>query len=123
MIKTVPIQIQLKKRITIKLGRNILFLFPEEIQWIESRRAKTLFHTSGGSYLVRKGISRLEQELDPKQFVRISRSTILNIDQVRELRSWFKGDRQAVLHDGTTLLWSRLYVDRLQAFLPEETNA
>jgi two-component system LytT family response regulator len=113
----------LNKRITIKLGRNFLFLFPEEIQWIESKRAKTLFHTSGGTYLVRKGISKLEQELDPKKFVRISRSIILNVDQIRELRSWFKGDRQAVLHDGTTLLWSRLYVHRLDPFLAHETTS
>lgn len=119
MIKRIADQLRSRNRIAIKTGRSILFLSPDEIRWIEANRTKTLFHTISGDYVVHEGISRLEEELDPEQFVRISRSIIVNIDQIRELQPWFRGDSRIVLHDGTILMWSRLYVSRLREILSE----
>ena len=117
MIKRIADQLRRPNRIAIKTGRSILFLSPEEIHWIEASKTKTLFHTTGGPYLVHEGISRLQEDLDPEKFVRISRSTIVNIDQIRELQPWFRGDSRVILHDGTILMWSRLYVSRLREIL------
>ncbi len=117
MIKRIADQLRRPNRIAIKTGRSILFLSPEEIHWIEASKTKTLFHTKGGRYLVHEGISKLQEDLDPEKFVRISRSTIVNIDQIRELQPWFRGDSRVILHDGTILMWSRLYVSRLREIL------
>jgi two-component system LytT family response regulator len=117
VIKRIADQLRSRDRIAIKTGRSILFLSPEEIRWIEASKTKTLFHTTSGHYLVHEGISRLQEDLDPDKFVRISRSIIVNIDQIRELQPWFRGDSRVILHDGTILMWSRLYVSRLREIL------
>jgi two-component system, LytTR family, response regulator len=119
VVKRIVDQLRSPNRIALKTGRSILFLSPEEICWIEANRTKTLFHTSSGEYVVHEGISRLEDELNPEQFVRISRSIIVNIDHIRELQPWFRGDRRVILHDGTILIWSRLYVTRLSEILDQ----
>ncbi|MCI0417454.1 LytTR family transcriptional regulator [bacterium] len=123
MIKRIADQLRSQNRVAIKTGRSILFLSPGEIRWIEANKTKTLFHTTGGNYLVHEGISRLEEELDPEQFVRISRSIIVNIDQIRELQPWLRGDSRVVLHDGTILMWSRLYVSRLREILNQSFSS
>jgi two-component system LytT family response regulator len=119
VIKRIADQLRSRNRIAIKTGRSILFLAPEEIHWIEASKTKTVFHTTGGKHLVHEAISRLQEELDPEKFVRINRSTIVNIDQIRELQPWFRGDSRVVLHDGTILMWSRLYVSRLRELLTQ----
>jgi two-component system LytT family response regulator len=117
VIKRIADQLRSRNRIAIKTGRSILFLSPEEIQWIEASKTKTLFHTTSGQHLVHEAISKLEEQLDPERFVRISRSTIINVEQIRELQPWFRGDSRVILHDGTILMWSRLYVSRLREIL------
>jgi two-component system LytT family response regulator len=117
MIKRLADQLRSKNRVAIKTGRSILFLSPDEIHWIEASKTKTLFHTSSGDYLVHEGISKLEEELDSEQFIRINRSIIVNIEQIRELQPWFRGDSRIILHDGTVLMWSRLFAGRLREVL------
>ena len=62
-------------------------------------------------------MSRLEAQLDSRQFVRIHRSTIVNVDRIQELRSSFNGEHVVLLRDGTRLTLSRGYRDGLQARL------
>jgi two-component system LytT family response regulator len=59
----------------------------------------------------------LQQRLDPTRFARIHRSTIVNLDRVREMQPWFSGEYVVILHDGTRLKLSRWYRDRLEARL------
>jgi two-component system LytT family response regulator len=56
---------------------------------------------------LREAIGSLEAQLDPKKFLRIHRSTIVNIDRVRELQPWFHQDYRVILRDGTELILSR----------------
>jgi two-component system LytT family response regulator len=58
-------------------------------------------------------MSELEERLDPAQFVRIHRSTIVNVDRVTEIQPEYHGEFQVVLQDGTRLRLSRRYRDRL----------
>jgi two-component system LytT family response regulator len=62
-------------------------------------------------------MSNLEGQLDPSRFLRIHRSTIVNVEKVRELQPFFHGEYVMVLHNGTTLKASRGYRDRLKAYL------
>jgi two-component system LytT family response regulator len=70
-------------------------------------------HVGTQSYLVRMTLGSLEQHLDSTQFVRIHRSTIVNLDRVTEIQPWSAGDYVAVLHDQRTLKVSRHYRDAL----------
>ncbi len=94
-------------RLVIKAGGRVFFLKCEEIDWIEAEGKYVRLHVGKESYLLREAISGLEAQLDPKRFLRIHRSTIVNIDRVRELEPWFHGEYRVILRDGTQLMLSR----------------
>lgn len=104
-------------RILVKSSGEIFFLKPDEIDWIEAEGDYMKFHVGGKSHLMRETMARLEERLDPRRFVRIHRSTIVNIDRVRKLSPSFVGEYAVVLQDGTKLKLSRGYQDRLQSQL------
>lgn len=104
-------------RILIKDGGEIVFLKADEIDWIEAEGDYMKYHTAGKSYLQRETMSRLEARLPAGKFVRIHRSTIVNLDRVRKLSPTFIGDYAVVLHDGMKLKLSRGYYDRLAELL------
>lgn len=104
-------------RIQVKSGGEIIFLRPDEIDWIEAEGDYMKFHTGGKSLLMRETMARLEARLDGRRFVRIHRSVIVNIDRIRKLAPSFAGDHTVVLRDGTTLRLSRSYHDRLSDLL------
>lgn len=104
-------------RILVKAAGEIFFLKPSEIDWIEAEGDYMKFHVGGKSHLMRETMARLEERLDPKRFVRIHRSTIVNLDRVRKLSPSFVGEYAVVLQDGTKLKLSRGYQDRLQTHL------
>lgn len=104
-------------RILIKSSGEVLFLKPEEIDWIEAEGDYMKFHVGGKSHLMRETMARLEARLDPARFIRIHRSTIVNLERVRKLTPSFVGEYAVVLADGTKLKLSRGYQDRLQSQL------
>jgi len=104
-------------RILIKSSGEIYFLKVEEVDWIEAEGDYMKFHAGGRTHLLRETMARLESRLDPRRFVRIHRSTIVNIDRVRKMSPAFAGEYAVVLHDGTKLRLSRGYQDRLQEVL------
>lgn len=106
-------------RILLKSSGEILFLKPDEIDWIEAEGDYMKFHVGGKTHLMRETMARLEERLDGKRFVRIHRSTIVNIDRVRKLSPSFAGDYAVILADGTKLKLSRGYQERLQTLMRE----
>jgi two-component system LytT family response regulator len=94
-------------RMVIKSGGRAFFLKTDEIDWVEAEGKYVRLHVGKESYLVREAISGLEAQLDPKKFLRIHRSTIVNIDRVRELQPWFHNEYRVILRDGTELMLSR----------------
>src|SRR3712207_2244038 len=98
----------------VKVGGRVLFLRTAEVRWIEAEGNYVRLHAGGESYLLRETMSALEQKLDPGRFLRVHRSTIVNLDEVRELRPWFAGDYIVALKDGTELRLSRGYRARLE---------
>ncbi len=100
-------------RLAIKDHDRFLLLQANEVNWIESAANYVEVHSGGRSFLVRMPISDLESRLNPLHFARISRSTIVNIGQVREIKPLWHGDFEVALKDGAALRMSRRYRDRL----------
>jgi two-component system LytT family response regulator len=106
-------------RILVKSSGEIFFLKAEEIDWIEAEGDYMKFHVNGRTHLMRETMARLEARLDPKRFIRIHRSTIVNIDRLRKLSPSFAGEYAVILHDGTKLKLSRGYHERIATLLKQ----
>lgn len=100
-------------RFAVKHHDHFILLKVEQVDWIHSAANYAELHSGGRSFLIRMRMSDLEERLDPQQFVRIHRSTIVNVDRVVEIRPEFHGECQVVLQDGTKLRLSRRYRERL----------
>jgi two-component system LytT family response regulator len=105
------------ERLVVKASGRVFFLLTSEIDWIEAEGNYVNVHTAQKSHLLRESISGLEAQLDPKEFIRIHRSTIVNLRRIKELQPWSHGEYHVILHDGTELMLSRNYRDNLQNVL------
>lgn len=101
------------ERILVRRDGVATLLHTSRITWIEAAGNYSRLHTADGSYLVRGTLGALEARLDPARFARIHRSHIINLDQIRSLHPWSHGDQLVRLLDGTELMLSRRYRDRL----------
>jgi len=106
-------------RILLKSSGEIFFLKADEIDWIEAEGDYMKFHVAGRAHLMRETMARLEARLDPKRFIRIHRSTIVNIDRLRKLSPSFAGEYAVILNDGTKLKLSRGYHERIASLMKE----
>ncbi|HKB41991.1 MAG TPA: LytTR family DNA-binding domain-containing protein [Gemmataceae bacterium] len=105
------------ERLVIKSGGRIFFLKMEEIDWIEAAGNYLRLHVGTETHLLRETMNALEGRIDPERFLRIHRSTIVNIERIREIQPLFHGDYVVLLRDGTELTLSRTYRQRLQEVL------
>lgn len=105
------------ERLVVRAGGRIVILRVSEIDWIEAASNYVRLHAGGREYLLRETMTALEAKLDPMEFVRIHRSTIVRVDRIRELEPLFQGDYVVVLDDTTRLTSSRGYRERLQELL------
>jgi two-component system LytT family response regulator len=101
------------ERILIKADGRISFLNTREIDWLEADDKYVHLHTAKGARMVRQTLSAMEAELDPAKFVRIHRSTIVNIERIKELQPLFNGEHSLLLENGTKLILTRSYRDKL----------
>lgn len=99
-------------RIAIRTDGRVFFVKAEEIDWIGAEGNYVSLHMGKESYLLRETITNMEGQMDPARFLRIHRSTIVNIDRVKELQPWFHGEYRVLLRDGTQLVLSRSYRDK-----------
>jgi two-component system LytT family response regulator len=97
------------KRILVEKNRREKFLLVDQLDWAESDRNYVSLHTHGEVYTIRGTIETLSRSLDPSQFVRTSRSALINLDHIKEMQPWFHGERRVLLKDGTELLWTRRF--------------
>jgi two-component system LytT family response regulator len=106
-------------RIVVKDGDRILFLKVDDVDWIEAADYYAKIHVAGSTYMIRETLANLEAQLDPERFVRIHRSTIVNLDRVQEMQPWFHGAFVVMLVDGTELRLSRSRREHLQTRLQQ----
>jgi two-component system LytT family response regulator len=104
-------------RLVIKKDDHMFFLRTELIDWVEAEGNYVILHFGKNTHILRQTISTLETQLDPKQFLRIHRSIIVNIERMHELHPWVHGDYRVVLRDGTQLTLTRNYRERLRGVL------
>ncbi len=104
-------------RIAVKEGGRIVFLRTAEIDWIGAEGNYARLHVGKRSHLMRETMTSLESRLDASRFLRIHRSTIVNVDAIAELEPLFQGDYVVILRDGTRLTSSRGYRSNLQEFM------
>jgi two-component system LytT family response regulator len=104
-------------RVVIKSGGRIYFLKVEEIDWVEGDRNYLSLHSGSQTHLIRETMGNFHAKLDPKKFLRIHRSTIVNIERIKDLRPLFKGEYVITLTSGKRLNSSRGYRHELRPLL------
>ena len=104
----------LRTHLPVKTAGRILFLRVDDIDWIEAADNYVRLHTTAGeTHLVRETLNTMQGRLDPGRFLRIHRSSIVNVARIRELRPWFHGDYVVLLTNGRELTLSRSYRDQV----------
>ncbi len=104
-------------RVAVKVDGAIRILRTADVWYWEAEGNYVRATTAAGSHLIRGTISGLESRLDPRQFVRIHRRYIVNLDRIHEVQPWFAGDSIVLLHGGPKLRLARSYRARLHARL------
>lgn len=99
------------ERFVVRIRGRMLLLPVDEVDWIESEDKYVRLHVKSASYLIRDTLTRLQGALDPKQFLRVHRSTIVRLGFVQEIYSDFHGDHRIVLRNGRELPLGRNYRD------------
>jgi len=105
------------RTLLLKDGARSTFLREDEIDWIEAQDYYVEIHAGSTAHLHREPLRDLEARLDPKRFVRIHRSAIVQIDRIRQLQSLPSGDAAVILRDGTELRVSRSRREAIRALL------
>jgi two-component system, LytTR family, response regulator len=100
-----------------KSGGRVIFLDVDDIDWIGAADNYVQVHVGRESHLLHATMNNLESRLDPDKFLRIHRSTIVNIGRIKELHSMFHGEYQIILKDGMQLMSGRGYRENLQKLL------
>jgi two-component system LytT family response regulator len=104
------------RRLAVPVNGRIVFVPVDEIDWIQAEGNYARLHVSRKIYDVRETLQALMEKLDPREFIRIHRSTIVNVRRIREVQPWFQGSHIVVLQTGEELRMSRYQrnaVDRL----------
>jgi two-component system LytT family response regulator len=104
-------------RIAVRNNGRVVFVRLDDIDWMEASDNYVCLHTGRETHVVRQTMSELESQLDPTKFLRVHRSAIVNLDRIRELQPWFRGDYKVILRDGTELTLTKNHREKLEAQL------
>ena len=102
------------ERLAVKSGGRVVLVKISDIDWIEAAHNYVELHVGKESHLLRETLNAIEARLSPDKFARISRSTIVNIERVKELQPLFHGEYSVTLQNGTRVTLSRRYRSKLQ---------
>jgi len=104
-------------RFIVKSEGRILFFTTEEIDWIEAASNYVKLYSNGKGYMVRHTMNDMERKLDPRQFLRIHRSIIVNVQKIRGVQPCNSGEFIVSLLSGKELPSSRGYRQNLSTLL------
>ncbi|HEX8197547.1 MAG TPA: LytTR family DNA-binding domain-containing protein [Pyrinomonadaceae bacterium] len=105
-----------RKHISIRQDGRLFLVKIEEIEWVAAEKNYVRLHVGAQSYLRRDAIGYIEQQLDPELFRRVHRSTIINLNFIKELRQPVNGDYRIILSNGEELTLSSTYQKNLLEF-------
>jgi two-component system LytT family response regulator len=103
-------------RLAIKDGGHTTWIPQDQIEWIDAAGDYMCVHSGGETHIMRMTMKMLEDSLDPDYLQRIHRSTIVNVDQVKEMRAHINGEYFLTLKGGHVVKLSRTYKDKLKLF-------
>jgi hypothetical protein len=101
-----------------KRGGSEVVVEVADIDWIEAAGNYAVLHVGGDTFEIRSSLAKLESELDPKRFVRVHKSHVVNIARVAEVTPWISGDWRIRMQDGAEVNLSRRYRQRFEALAP-----
>jgi len=101
-------------RLVVKSGGTTRFIRAIDIDWIEAAGVYVTLHVAGKELLYRAALNDLAEKLDPRRFVRVHRSALINIESVVQLEPISHGEFEAVLRDGSRTRVSRTYRGQLE---------
>jgi two-component system LytT family response regulator len=107
------------ERVVVKDGTKVHIIPIEKLDYVEAQDDYIALHSEKKNYLKQQTISSIEGQLDPKSFVRIHRSYVVNLERIARIEPYTKDSRVAVLTDGTQLPVSRSGHAKLKALLGE----
>jgi two-component system LytT family response regulator len=100
-------------RFAVRSDGRVRFVAAADVDWIEADGNYMVLHVGEARHRLRASLAGLTEGLDPKRFVRIHRSVIVNVERIREVQPWFGGDYIAILRTGAKLRVSRLRAPQL----------
>ncbi len=104
-------------RLTVRVGERMLYLRMQDIDWVEAADDIARLHVGKQVFEHRITLSQLEQRLPARSFLRVHRSTIVNVERIREFQPWFQGDWIIVLADGTRVQTGKSYRTRVRELI------
>jgi len=104
-------------RIVFKSRGRIVFLPVSDIRWISAEENYVRIRTNSETHLLRETMVRLQEKLDPEVFLRVHRSSIVNLQHVKEVRTEADGEYTVLLVNGDKLTMSRSYRSRITGLL------
>jgi two-component system LytT family response regulator len=104
-------------RLLVRSGDRTRVLKVDDVDWLEAADNYVKVHARGRTHLLRETLTHLQSRLDSARFVRIHRSTVVNVERIQTLYPLFHGDQMVVLQDGTELASSRRYRHELGRLL------
>lgn len=117
LLERTHLQTDYAQRLTVSARGRILFVDVASIDWIEAEGNYARLHVARRIYDLRETLQALTERLDPRDFVRIHRSTIVNLHRVREVQPWFQGSHVVLLESGEELRMSRYQRDAAERLL------
>jgi two-component system, LytTR family, response regulator len=108
---------KMPERVAIRNNGRVVFMKVDEIDWVEASDNYVCLHCGKDTHILRETMSQLEIRLDPARFLRVHRSTIVNLDRIKELQPWFRGDYRVILRDGTELTLTKSHREKLESRL------
>jgi two-component system LytT family response regulator len=111
---------QYPARLVVRVDGGYGFVRTAGIEWIEAADNYVVVHEGTNKVMVRRALARIMDELDPRTFLRVHRSAIVNVDRVRLVRVYSGTEYQLVLESGATILTGRVYRDQVRARLLQQ---
>ena len=102
-------------RLAVRTAGKTIFVNVDQIDWIEAAENYVQLHVGRVEHLLHVTLTTLEKSLDPERFLRVHRSTIVNIRRIKELRALTHGEYVVTLSSGARIQSGRLYSERLKA--------
>jgi len=98
-----------RDRLAVRTRDKLILLRSDQVDWIEAADNYVYIHCGNETHTLRQTMNALQGTLDPQKFLRIHRSAIVNLDRVKSLQPWFRGDYRVIMSSGAELTLSRSY--------------